>query len=153
MFGFEGTPDAARDSKVFRSESNPGWLDFGVAGLLATSGQPLDDIFKYVETNDRLAVARDTLRWRHISPTCPDTLWCYPFFREDPFILKQAPSIYAIGNQPTFETDLLEGEDGQRTRVVLVPPFSEMGDVVLVNTRTLQVKSVRFGIEPGWASG
>ncbi|KAF8321416.1 DNA polymerase alpha/epsilon subunit B-domain-containing protein [Cantharellus anzutake] len=162
MFGFGGAPEAAKESRVFRTESNPTWLDFGDAGMLATAGQPIDDIFKYVETTDRLAVARDTLRWRHIAPTCPDTLWCYPFFNDDPFIVTQSPSIYAIGNQPQLETELVlrRDEDGRgeeqseiKTRVILVPSFAETGDMVYVNTRTLEVRSISFAIEHGWASG
>lgn len=48
------------------------------SSVLVSSGQPIDDIFKYVESEDRLAMARDTLQWRHLAPTCPDTLCAYP---------------------------------------------------------------------------
>lgn len=46
----------------------------GWCRLLATSGQNLDDVFKYLASEDRLGMARDMLRWRHVAPTCPDTL-------------------------------------------------------------------------------
>lgn len=42
--------------------------------ILAVSGQTLDDMFKYVESADRLALAKSTLLWRHMAPTAPDTL-------------------------------------------------------------------------------
>jgi DNA polymerase delta subunit 2 len=42
--------------------------------FLGTGGQTIDDIFKYLPSNSRLAMARRTLEWRHIAPTAPDTL-------------------------------------------------------------------------------
>lgn len=47
---------------------------YAARSFLGTSGQPLDDIFKYLEGEDRLGMAERTLEWGHISPTCPDTL-------------------------------------------------------------------------------
>ena len=51
-----------------RTEFRPSFSFFG------NSGQPLDDVFKYLTTEDRLGVAQQTLEWSHIAPTCPDTL-------------------------------------------------------------------------------
>lgn len=42
--------------------------------ILATGGQPIDDVFKYVEGDDRLEMIEATLRWRLCAPTAPDTL-------------------------------------------------------------------------------
>lgn len=101
-------------------------------------------------------------------------LGCYPFFDGDPFLLKHSPGIYAIGNQPAFASDLVisdntaaaheqeqdggggggtAGQEAQaRTRVVLVPRFSKTGEVVLVHSGTLAVKTMRFGLSVGsWA--
>lgn len=58
--------------------------------------------------------------------------------------MSRTPHIYCIGNQPRFETAMVQQEDGQRTRVILVPRFCDSGDVVLVNHVTLEVKSVRI---------
>lgn len=30
----------------------------------------------------------ETLEWRHMAPTAPETLGCYPFVTEDPFIVE-----------------------------------------------------------------
>jgi DNA polymerase delta subunit 2 len=87
MFG----PASAYSS--FSCETNPTYLriasgmhasDGGVEPtvvrtILATSGQPLDDMFKYAPTT-RLNLAEATLKWRHMAPTAPDTLWCHPYF-------------------------------------------------------------------------
>ena len=42
--------------------------------FLGNSGQPLNDIFKYVEGDDRLLMMESILRWRVQAPTAPDTL-------------------------------------------------------------------------------
>jgi hypothetical protein len=42
--------------------------------FLGTAGQTLDDMYKYLPSDDRLGMARRTLEWRHIAPTAPDTL-------------------------------------------------------------------------------
>ncbi|KAF8305344.1 hypothetical protein DL93DRAFT_358754 [Clavulina sp. PMI_390] len=162
MFGFE--PGVGIVSGVFQCECNPAWIDLGVGnGLLATSGQNLDDVFKYLESEDRLGMARAMMQWRHIAPTCPDTLWCYPFFDGDPFLLDYSPGIYAVGNQPSFASSLVESEvypgDDEtsdahraRTRVILVPRFSTSGEVVFVHSTSLEIKTMRFGVASGWGN-
>lgn len=113
--------------------------------ILATSGQPLNDMCKYVPTaaSTRLNLAEATLKWRHMAPTAPDTLWCHPFFTMDPFIITETPDIYAIGCQPRFATRLVK--DGKRkSRVVLVPSFAQTGILVLVGLKSLDVRIVRL---------
>jgi DNA polymerase delta subunit 2 len=50
-----------------------------------------------------------TLRWRHLAPTAPDTLTCYPFADDDPFVLEACPHVYVAGNQPEFATRVATG--------------------------------------------
>lgn len=61
----------------------PGWLDSvtnpwegDVDGwrIMATGGQPINDVFKYVEGDERLEMMENLLRWRCGAPTAPDTL-------------------------------------------------------------------------------
>lgn len=63
--------------------ATPGWFDAvtnpwdgNVDGwkVLATGGQNVDDVFKYVESNDRLGMMEAMCRWRCCAPTAPDTL-------------------------------------------------------------------------------
>ncbi|KAI0637203.1 DNA polymerase alpha/epsilon subunit B-domain-containing protein [Trametes polyzona] len=128
--------------------------------ILVHSGQPVDDMFKYVPTPpvSRMTLAESTLRWRHMAPTAPDTLWCHPYFSKDPFVMTQTPDIYVVGNQPAFATKLVrdvedereqqEGdEEVRRCRIVLLPKFRESGTLVLVNLRTLAVRKVQFAVE------
>lgn len=60
-----------------------GWLDAvtnpweaEVEGwrILGTGGQNVDDVFRYVESDDRLGMMEAMCRWRCIAPTAPDTL-------------------------------------------------------------------------------
>ncbi|KAI5811496.1 DNA polymerase alpha/epsilon subunit B-domain-containing protein [Peziza echinospora] len=133
---------------TFNSVTNPylATID-GTTQFLGTSGQTIDDIYKYLEGEDRLGMAERTLRWRHVAPTCPDTLWSYPFQNTDPFVLERTPEVYFVGNQPRFETRMVVGSGGQRCRIVLLPRFAETGEVVLVHLETLDCEVVKITVE------
>ena len=45
--------------------------------FLGTGGQNVDDVFKYVESEDRLGMMEAMCRWRCVAPTAPDTLCSY----------------------------------------------------------------------------
>lgn len=123
--------------------------------ILVHSGQPLDDMFRYLLSPPatRLTIAEATLYWRHVAPTAPDTLWCHPYFTTDPFVLMETPDLYIVGNQPEFRTKMVrDKEEGRRCRIVLVPQFKKSGAVVLVNLRTLAVRTVSFAVH-GMRSG
>lgn len=138
--------------------NNPSWVQFGTSKLLCTSGQPLDDLAKYSPQggeSDRTRLAHHLLNYGHIAPTCPDTLWCYPFTDRDPFIIgsdehETIPDVFIVGNQPQFESSVyVEGEEeGQSrvaVRVVLLPRFSVTGEVALLNLRSQKVKKIQIG--------
>ncbi|KAL3896381.1 MAG: hypothetical protein SGCHY_004106 [Lobulomycetales sp.] len=109
--------------------------------LLGTSGQNIDDIYQNSSIDSRLDIAERTLTWSHIAPTCPDTLWGYPFTGHDPFVLEDRPHVYFIGNQPAFEQRLVVDETtGAKTLVLLIPSFEKTGVFVLLNTRTMEVR-------------
>lgn len=57
--------------------------------VLGTGGQNVDDIFKYVGSDDRLGMMEAMCRWRCCAPTAPDTL-CEWF----PRISNPTPPIY-----------------------------------------------------------
>ena len=67
-------------------ERQPGWFDTvtnpwdgEIEGwrVLGTGGQNVDDVFKYVESEDRLRMMEAMCRWRCCAPTAPDTLCKY----------------------------------------------------------------------------
>ncbi|KAF8464603.1 DNA polymerase alpha/epsilon subunit B-domain-containing protein [Kalaharituber pfeilii] len=127
--------------------TNPYHSEIDGVEFVGTSGQTIDDIYKYVEGDDRLGMIERTLRWRHIAPTCPDTLWSYPFQNTDPFVLERCPHVYFVGNQPRFETKVVKGRGGETCRIVAVPRFAETGEVVLVDLETLDCEVMKISVE------
>lgn len=112
--------------------------------FLGTGGQNLDDIFKYVDSEDRLAMMEAMCRWRCSAPTAPDTLWSYPFQDDDPFVMKECPHVYFVGCQPEFGTRVISGPNGQTVRLIAVPSFSESKEIILVDSETLEVSRVKI---------
>lgn len=138
------------NADIFHSVSNPYWFDIEGLQLLATSGQQINDITKYVipfyeetkslkgDTIDhRLDLAEATLKWQNIAPTAPDTLWCYPYSDNDPFILKEWPHVYIIGNQPEFGYRKTQLEGAVEVLIVSVPEFSTTGQYLVLDLDSL----------------
>ncbi|KAL1974299.1 hypothetical protein VTN31DRAFT_4503 [Thermomyces dupontii] len=119
--------------------------------------------------NTRLRIMEAMLRWRCTVPTAPDTLWCYPFQTHDPFILQSCPHVFFIGNQPQFKTAVVEGGESPfrlngtdmdipeaseertptRVRLITIPKFHETGELVLLDSETLEVEVVKFELFRG----
>ncbi|KAN0062183.1 DNA polymerase delta small subunit Cdc1 [Thecaphora frezii] len=150
-------PRAGRFDSLHR-HTNPAWIGLDGRTLLGTSGQNVDDIFKYVTEGDedRIRMACSVLEWGHLAPTAPDTLWCYPFKATDPFVIRQRPDVLFIGNQPAYATALYHFDEddtdadadagsvvGKACRVVLVPEFAKTQQVVLLNLASLESKVVQ----------
>lgn len=58
----------------FDSVTNPWEGDIDGWRFMGNGGQPIDDVFKYVEGDERLDMMENLLRWRCSAPTAPDTL-------------------------------------------------------------------------------
>ncbi|KAL3465548.1 DNA polymerase alpha/epsilon subunit B-domain-containing protein [Aspergillus heterothallicus] len=115
------------------------------------------------DAEERLRIMEAMLRWRCGVPTAPDTIWSYPFQTHDPFVMQACPHLFFTGNQPQFKTAIIEGytplKFGDDTemggtdedtpvpfvRLVSIPKFRETGELVLVDTETLEVELVKFG--------
>jgi len=52
--------------------------------------------------------------------------------------------VFFVGNQPRFETAVIEGPAGQNVRLIMVPKFRETGCLILVDGETLDVECVHF---------
>ena len=88
---------------------------FALPGLVtvdACTGWPATR--RYLPGDDRLATLEASLEYQHMAPTAPDTLGCYPLVQRpnDPFVVRECPHIYFAGNQPRFESTLVEGPGG-----------------------------------------
>lgn len=91
---------AASPPSVTGEQKQPGWFDAvtnpwdgEVDGwrVLGTGGQNIDDVFKYVESEDRLGMLEAMCRWRCCAPTAPDTLCEYQLSFPSEFIITKVP--------------------------------------------------------------
>lgn len=137
---------APYDSPHAQLATNPALLDIGGLLVLALSGENVTDVWKYITPSDNLASDVDTrldimeaqLKWGHVAPTCPDTLWCYPFDNKDPFVLDLLPHVYVAGNQPAGGSrQVTIGE--KHVLLVCVPAFGDSGRFAVVNSHSLEV--------------
>ncbi|KAM7296768.1 DNA polymerase delta subunit 2 [Ixodes scapularis] len=120
-------------------------LDKGIR-VLGTSGQTVSDVRRFSNIDDPLDVLEKTLQWRHMAPTAPDTLSCYPFLDKDPFIVDACPHLYFVGNQDSYATRTFKGSEGQVVRLVSVPTFCTTSTCVWVNLRTLDCEPMTFDV-------
>ncbi|XP_030839817.1 DNA polymerase delta subunit 2 [Strongylocentrotus purpuratus] len=129
---------------TFNSVTNP--YEAKIAGIrvLGSSGQNVTDIYQFTTMEDRLSILEQTLKYGHIAPSAPDTLACYPFYDQDPFIIKECPAIYFAGNQPRFQTKKLTGSCDQEVLLVTVPSFQETKSCVIINLRTMDCQPLIF---------
>ncbi|KAJ5362495.1 DNA polymerase alpha/epsilon subunit B [Penicillium brevicompactum] len=172
-------PTEKPEAGWFDSVTNPWDGDVEGWRLWGCSGQNVDDILRYITITDsesspdglgsdaRIRVMEAMLRWRCGVPTAPDTIWSYPYQSDDPYILESCPHIFFAGNQPEFKTAMIEGDvplrldgdtemtdaadgsDAPRVRVLAIPKFKETGQLVLVDTETLEAEVIRFEVFKG----
>jgi hypothetical protein len=108
-----------------------------------------------------LDLLTNTLHWRHMAPTAPDTLACHPFHESDPFVIDRIPGVYFAGGQRGYGTRLVEGGGGEggsssvRVRVISVPDFATTLTAVLVDiaSPTLDAQPLCFGVGGGGGVG
>ncbi|EMR84361.1 putative dna polymerase delta small subunit protein [Botrytis cinerea BcDW1] len=122
-----------REAGWFDTVTNPWEGEIEGWRVLGTGGQNVDDVFKYVEGEDRLRMM--------------EAMWSYPFQDADPFIINTCPHIFFAGNQPSFDTASIEGPDGQTVRLISIPSFEETGEIVLLDAETLEAEVVRITVE------
>lgn len=70
-------PRAARHASLHLA-TNPAWFGVHHRAVLATSGQAVEDLLRYLpddaQAGAALPLALATLQWSHVAPTAPDTL-------------------------------------------------------------------------------
>ena len=52
-----------------------------------------------------------------------------------------------MGNQTRFDTCSIEGTSGQNVRLFTIPRFRETGEIVLLETETLEVEVIKFNVQ------
>ncbi|EFN73926.1 DNA polymerase delta subunit 2 [Camponotus floridanus] len=133
--------------KSLHGATNPWIGDIGGRIVAGSCGRPIADIMKIAGLCElsSLEWLERTLIWRHYAPTGPDTLPIHPFFKNDPFVMKECPDIYFAGNMDVYDTKLITTDEGQTIRLICVPKFSETKTAVLVNLQDLTTQSISFG--------
>lgn len=135
--------------KSFRCVPNPYSATVGGVAFLGSSGQPLDSM-RQCSHLDSISSLEQSIRWRHMAPTAPDTLGCYPLSSsEDVFVMTSCPQVYFAGNQPAFQEKLIVTHPGTcypHTRLVSIPKFDETHEIVALNLRDLSCKVLSIGI-------
>ena len=91
----------------------------------------------------------ETLHFQHVAPTAPDTLGCRPYTTTDPFIIGECPHVYFAANQPAFAETLVEGDDGQRVRVITLP--GERRSMSVASGESVE-RDHATHLRPPWAS-
>ncbi|KAG6506463.1 hypothetical protein ZIOFF_031786 [Zingiber officinale] len=129
---------------TFLSCTNPHQFELDGVLFLGTSGQNIDDLFKYSEAKNRLEFLERTMRWRHLVPTAPNTVGCYPFTNRDPFLVESCPHVYFVGNQEKYETAFMQGPEKQLVRLICIPKFCQTGIAVALNLRNLECHTLSF---------
>lgn len=100
-------------SMVYKSLNqvpNPYECEIGGARILGSSGQPVTNILAFCDIQESIDVLECCLKWNHLAPTAPDTLGCYPFYENDPFVIEDCPHVMFAGNQEKFSTKLCKGK-------------------------------------------
>ena len=112
------------------------------------AGQPVADIARFSSLTDPLDALERTLVWQHLAPTAPDTLACYPFKNNDPFVIQgRCPDVLFTGNAEAFATRNVTLENGHTVRLIAVPRFSTTGTVAVLDLETKGVTSLRIQID------
>lgn len=160
------------NDEILNLVTNP--YNFNINGweILATSGQNINDIVKYIVPSqerqsqsstpedadmDKASVLKDsiehrldlmecTMKWQNIIPTAPDTLGCYPYKSGDPFILEEWPHVYVVGNQPSYGTRDIKMNNNIDIKLISIPEYASTGQIVLLNLKDLSTSVVDIEI-------
>uniref|UniRef100_M4FCN6 DNA polymerase alpha/delta/epsilon subunit B domain-containing protein n=1 Tax=Brassica campestris TaxID=3711 RepID=M4FCN6_BRACM len=81
---------------TFRSCRNLHSFDVDNIRFLGTYGKKINDLHKYSEAKSKLDFVERALKWRHLAPTAPNTLNCYPFTDGDSFVIETCPHVINI---------------------------------------------------------
>ncbi|CAD5123822.1 DgyrCDS12130 [Dimorphilus gyrociliatus] len=130
-------PSAGKNTN-FHLTTNPCSLNIHGFDVLGHSGTPLHNISEYSSLKSDTSLLFKTLKWRHLAPTAPDTLACYPLFNRDPFIVETTPHIFFSGNHDRLQHKIFE-ENGKEVLLLGLPRFSVTKTFALVNLKTYEV--------------
>lgn len=122
-----------------------------------TAGQNIQDILRQTDSTlsviDAMAL---TLEWGCLFPTNPNTCRTpfvvllivagIPTNTTDPFIIRELPDVYVVGNQSSF---IIEKRriGGKEVLLVALPSFASTGVVGMLNLNTLDIQSIQLTVD------
>lgn len=130
--------------KSLNQVSNPYECQLSGVRILGNSGQPVRDVLRFCDLENPIDALESCLRWGHMAPTAPDTMGCFPFYEQDPFVMEECPHVMFAGNQDQFETRVCSGSEGQEVRLISVPQFSKTCTAVILNLKNLDCVPISF---------
>ncbi|XP_039262136.2 DNA polymerase delta subunit 2-like [Styela clava] len=134
-------------TSTFKTVTNPYECEIEEVKILGTSGQNIKNLQQFGNESDSMKLLEQTLLSAHLAPTAPDSLGCFPYYENDPFIIPEDnfPHVYFAGNQETYGAKTITGNDGQSVLAISVPSFDKTETAVLLNLRTLTCEPITFG--------
>ncbi|XP_050545286.1 DNA polymerase delta subunit 2 [Daktulosphaira vitifoliae] len=127
----------------FHRVTNPNKFELEGNLIMGSSGQTVQDIQRFSNLVDPIEILEKILEWGHQIPSAPDTLPCYPFEGQDPFIIREMPNVFFVSNQQSFQT-LLKDNNDVTTRLISIPSFAATQTCVLLNLNTLDCYPISF---------
>ena len=61
-------------------------------------------------------------------------------------MIEETPHVYFVGNQPRFESNIIEGPFGQTVRLIAIPRFKQTGEIVLLDVDNLEPEVVKIAV-------
>ncbi|XP_022921091.2 uncharacterized protein [Onthophagus taurus] len=129
--------------KSFNRVSNPYEFEIAEMRILGTSGEPINNVLNYTDIEEPIEALESCLKWGHLAPSAPDTLACFPYYDQDPFIIQNFPHVVFAGNQKKFDTKIVN-DCGEAVRIVCVPDFSFTSSICLLNLKSLECTEMVF---------
>lgn len=88
--------------------------------------------------NDTLDVLVQLLQIRHMAPSAPDTISCFPFTHRDPFIINKCEYLMMGGSESLSEREYMG------IKVICVPDFNLTQSAVLIDTADKSTLEIRY---------
>ncbi|VVC35969.1 Hypothetical protein CINCED_3A012978 [Cinara cedri] len=112
-------PKASEYSGLHRV-TNPNQFEIEGRLMIGSSGQNIQDVLRFTNLEDPIEIMDKILDWGHQIPSAPDTIPCYPFEGQDPFIIKEMPDVFFVSNQQSFKTSLKTNVNGNICVLIII---------------------------------
>ena len=138
-------PNAKRYSNL-TVHTNPYKFKVGNVVFLGTSGQNVTDVLQYSSLEDPIDCLELIANSRHLAPTAPDTLACYPFTTVDPMVITDDDTVAQVlfaGNQKvTSSRSLIDGSESSSAVLASIADFTVNPSVLLININNVEDRRV-----------